>query len=91
MKKSMLLVYAIFFLIAVGIAYAGEIKGNLIAMKDDKSSVTVIFNNDHKEHQLECDKGVVRSDVKIGERVKVFFNDEANTTKPRRVIPDPGC
>lgn len=91
MKKNMLFVFAIIFLFAIGIAYAGQFRGLVTAMKDDKSSIAVISNDDKKEYRFDCDKGVIHHDVKIGKPVIVYFEKEGNTKKPTKIIPDIGC
>ena len=85
MKKSMLAVYTILLLIIVGVAYAGAFKGNVTAMTDDKSSVTVLSTEDKKEYKFDCDKGVIARDIQIKDRVEVLFKEEGNIKKVTRV------
>ncbi len=85
MKKSMLFISAIVFLFAVGVAYAGTFKGNVTAMNDDKSSITVQSSEEKKEYVFECDKGVIARDVQIKDRVEVQYKDVGNIKKVTRV------
>jgi plastocyanin domain-containing protein len=90
MKKSMFFIFAIIFMIAVGVAFAGVFEGRVTSLKDDKSSLAV-KSKDKKEYVFECDKGVIPNAIDIGDNVKVYFKEEGNTKKATDVKPDIGC
>ena len=90
MKKSILFVLAIIFLIAAGLSYAGAFEGKVTAINVDKSSLTV-KSKDMKEHVFECNKGVIPNDIKIRDCVQVKFEEKGNIKKAKTVVPCIGC
>lgn len=90
MKRRMLFVFAILFIIAVGVAYATVFEGRVTAINVDKTSLTV-KSRDLKEYLFECEKGVIPNAIGTGDKVIVHFKEEGNTKKATFVKPDGGC
>ena len=91
MKRSMFFVYAIIFLIAVGVAFAAVFEGKVTAINVDKSSLTVKSKDMKEEYVFKCDKGVRPGKIGISDCVDVNFKEEGNIKKATSVNPCIGC
>ena len=96
MKKNMLIVSAILFLVIAGIAYAGTLKGIVTAININVDKITnvdtstITVSSRGKDHVFDCTKDMIPSDVSKGRSVAVDFQEQGNKIKATKIVPI-GC
>jgi hypothetical protein len=86
MKTSVMLFFVVLILAAfTGAAFALEMSGKVTAVDPAKGTMTI--QNEKIEAGFDCETGSLIKDVKVGDQVKVEYNEVGGKKKATKVTP----